>query len=59
MLIVTRQFVGHGYNMLPVGTLLDPQPETTRALLQLGVVARYECKVDPLPAEVKKKEPTA
>ena len=45
--------------MLPVGTLLDPQPETTRALLQLGVVARYECKVDPLPAEVKKKEPTA
>ena len=57
MLMITRQFVQQGFNMLPVGTLIDVPEDKARELLGLGVAHRYETKVDPVPAEVKKNEP--
>ena len=57
MIVVTTPFVGLGYNMPAPGTLLDVSEDKARQLLGMGVASRYETKVDPLPAEVKKKEP--
>ena len=59
IVIVTRQFVGFGYNVPTVGSLLDVPDETARKLLGTGAVERYEMKVDPLPPEIKKKELSA
>jgi hypothetical protein len=58
MLIVTANFVGHGYNMLDIGTRINPPPELAAHLVAIGVAAEYEAKVDPLPQEVKKNEPS-
>ena len=55
IVIVTRLFVGHGFNTPAPGTLLEVPDETGRALLGMNVVQRYEMKVDPLPPEIKKK----
>jgi len=55
MLIVTTPFSGHGYDMPRAGTLIDPAEPYRSALLAAGCVAEYECKVQPLPAEIKKK----
>ena len=55
IVIVTTPFVGHGYNMPAVGTLLDISDDLARTLLDLGVVRRYEMKVDPVPPVLKKK----
>ena len=59
IVIGTRQFVGFGYNVPVVGSLLDVSEDKAREMLSAGVVQRYECKVDPLPPEVKKKERSA
>ena len=58
MLIVKTPFVGLGYNMPAPGTLLDVTEEKARELLGMGVAQRYEMKVDPVPAEVKKNAPS-
>ena len=59
IVIVTRQFVGFGYNVPAVGSLLDVPDDKARQLLSTGAVERYEMKVDPLPPEIKKKELSA
>lgn len=55
LVVVTIPFVGLGFNMPAPGTLLDVTDEVGREMLGLGVVRRYETKVDPLPEVVKKK----
>ena len=51
--IVTAPFVGCGFNMPAPGSLLEVSEEVGRELLGAGCVARYETKVDPLPAHLK------
>lgn len=57
MLIVTTPFVGYGYNMPAPGALIDPPAAVADELLAMGVVARYEAKIDPLPDIKKNGEP--
>lgn len=54
IVVVTTPFVGYGYNMPAVGEVLEVSDELGRELLGMGVVHRFETKIDPLP-EVKKK----
>jgi len=57
MVVVITPFVGtiggQNFNMPAPHTLLDVSDEVARELLGMGVVQRYEMKVDPVP-EVKK-----
>jgi hypothetical protein len=56
MLIVTQKFVGHGYDMPVLGTLIDPPEHVAKELVAIGVAAYFETKIMPLPPETKKKE---
>lgn len=53
IVIVVTPWVGLGYNMPAPGTRLEVSEELGRQLLQMGVVQRFETKIDPVP-EVKK-----
>lgn len=55
MLKVTKPFCGHGFNMPAPGTLIEPEPAIADHLVKIGVAEVYETKVDPVPAEIKKK----
>ena len=59
IVIVTTPFVGtiggQNFNMPPVDSRLDVTDEIARELLQMGVVARMETKIDRPPLDVKKK----
>ena len=59
MLQVLIPFTGHGYNMPNPGTLIDPPDAVAAHLVEIGVAAYYETKVDSLPKEIKKKKPSA
>jgi len=56
MVVIKTPFVGYGLNMPAPGELYDLPEDTARELLGIGVVTRYETKVDPLPDNIKKKE---
>ena len=56
MIVITGQFVGLGFNMPAIGTLVDVPEDKARHMIGMGVAQRYECKVDPPPAEIKKNE---
>lgn len=58
MLIVTKQFIGNGYNAPDIGSRINPPRELGDYLVAIGVAVPYETKVEPLPAEVKKNEPS-
>jgi hypothetical protein len=56
MIVVVRApFVGFGYNMPAAGTLIEVHDDIARQMLNQGMVARYETKVEPVP-EIKKNE---
>jgi hypothetical protein len=59
MLKVKIPFVGNGYNMPDAGALIDPPEDVAEYLVEIGVAEPYETKVQPLPENIKKNEPSA
>ena len=56
MLQVVRQFVGYGFNMPQVGSLIDPPIDIGRQLIAEGLAVVYEDKIMPLPEKLEKKK---